>query len=133
MSARIETEPDPYQTAEMPQVPVLSADEYSQKKYGVAVALAGVFGILGVHHLYLKRWGEAALDIGLTVTAIALMDSSPGIALAVFLLDVLHTVVVTSLLLIGKWRDGDGRIVAYPGQIKSANPQQLQFAIHTEP
>lgn len=90
--------------------------ELSDKKYGVAVALAFVFGVLGVHHFYLKRWGEAALDVGLTVTAIVLWPSYPFIALGVLLLDVLHTFVVTSLLLVGKWRDGDGRIVPYPGQ-----------------
>lgn len=88
----------------------------SEKKYSTAIALAFIFGILGVHHLYLRRWGEAALDIGLTVTALALLDSHPAIAMLVFLLDVLHTSVVVSLLIVGKWKDGNGRIIPYPGQ-----------------
>lgn len=99
----------------------LAPAQLSEKKYGTAVALAFVFGVLGVHHLYLRRWGEAALDMGLTITGFALLDSHPLIAMLVFFLDLVHTVIVTSLLIVGKWRDGDGRLIAYPGQF----PEQL--------
>lgn len=105
------------------------AVELSKKQYSVAVCLAFIFGILGVHHFYLKRWGEAALDVGLTVTAVLLWPSHPLIALAVFFLDLLHTVVVTSLLLVGKWRDGDGRLLAYPGQFPALEQQNEKYPI----
>lgn len=93
----------------------------SEKKYSTAIALAFFFGVLGVHHLYLRRWGEAALDIGLTVTALVLLESHPLLALLAFFLDFLHTTVVVSLLIVGKWKDGNGRLVAYPGQFPELN------------
>ena len=31
-------------------------------------------------------------------------------------MDVLHTIIVTFALLVGAFRDGDGRLVCYPGQ-----------------
>lgn len=105
----------------MSQAP-LAPTQLSQKSYGTALVLALIFGVLGVHHVYLKRWGEAALDWGLTVTAIALLESHPGIALLVFFLDLVHTAVTTSLLIMGKWHDGQGRLVAYPGQFQSLPP-----------
>jgi len=37
--------------------------------------------------------------------------------------DVIHTIVVTFMLLVGAYRDGNGNIVAYPGQFKTSDPQ----------
>lgn len=92
----------------------------STKKYSTAVVLSAVFGVIGVQHIYLRRWGEAALDIGLTLTALFFLTigNEPLIGAAVLGLDMLHTIVVTTLLLIGKFRDGSGKIVAYPGQFE---------------
>lgn len=100
----------------------VSAKEISTKSYSTAIVLALLFGVLGVHHLYLRRWGEAALDWGLTITALVLLESHPLAAVLVFLLDIAHTAVTTSLLIVGKWRDGEGRLVAYPGQFPQLPP-----------
>ena len=110
----------------------------SSKKYSTAVVLSAVFGVIGIQHLYLRRWGEAALDIGLTMTALFFLTigSEPLIGAAVLGLDILHTTVVTTLLLIGKFRDGAGKIVAYPGQFDrndaSAGAALAAQSTHTE-
>lgn len=96
----------------------------SQKSYATAVCLSAVFGLMGVQHLYLKRWGEAAIDIGLFIlTAIFFYNDMPLYAGATLALDMLHSVVVTSMLFTGNYRDGDGDIVCYPGQ--KLNPKTL--------
>ena len=83
----------------------------------MAVALSAVFGLLGIHHFYLKRWGEGILDLGLSAAWIyAFSLGHAGAAIGFFLLDLIHTVVVTSLLLVGKFKDGEGKLVTYPGQ-----------------
>ena len=89
----------------------------SDKSYTTALVLVGLFGVLGLHHLYLRRWGEAMLDIGLSVTAIYFyLHGDFGLAVIVGLLDILHTVVVVSQLIVGRFRDGSGRLVMFPGQ-----------------
>ena len=97
--------------------------EASPKKYGAAVAMCAVFGTLGIHHFYLGNWVHGILDVSALFGGIALIFFSQDpflIAFGIFLIvaDVIHSMVVTVLLLIGKTRDGQGRIVAYPGQFK---------------
>jgi hypothetical protein len=100
-----------------PQTGALVLKRRSPKKYGVAVALAGVFGMLGVHHFYLGRWDQGILDVGLTVAWVyCIAINMPLLAAAFFLADFGHTLAVTIMLLIGKFRDGEGRYVCYPGQ-----------------
>ncbi|TPV94074.1 MAG: TM2 domain-containing protein [Myxococcales bacterium FL481] len=90
----------------------------SDRSYVVAVCLSAIFGVLGVQHFYLRRWGEGLLDVGLTASAAYsfLVAEAPLTGLAFMGLDLLHTIVVTSLLFIGRFKDGSGRVVAYPGQ-----------------
>jgi TM2 domain-containing membrane protein YozV len=38
-----------------------------KKKYTTAVILSGVFGIVGIHHFYLGRWGMGLMDFGLFI------------------------------------------------------------------
>jgi hypothetical protein len=77
----------------------------------------------------LARWGYTIFiwAIGADITAlvggialIALSADPVIIGLGVFLIvaDVIHTLVVTIMLLVGKTRDGSGRLVGYPGQFK---------------
>lgn len=96
------------------------ASEISPKSYGVAVALSGIFGVVGVHHFYLGNWLHGLFDFSLLVVGIICLSSDdPAIAtIGGFLLfvDVIHTIIVTYRLFVGQCRDGKGLLVAYPGQ-----------------
>lgn len=95
--------------------------ELSPKSYGAAVSLCMIFGVLGIHHFYLGNIVHGILDLGLFIVGFSLIivGGEPqmillgGILLA---LDVLHTLTVTILLFIGKVKDGDGKLVTWPGQ-----------------
>jgi hypothetical protein len=39
------------------------------------------------------------------------------IAGGLLFIDLIHTVIVTYLLLVGQYSDGQGRLITYPGQI----------------
>lgn len=89
----------------------------SRKRYGTAVCLAAIFGVLGIHHFYLGCWLHGLFDLGLTLLGIILLIAGhPTWGFAALAIDYLHTLVVTILLLIGAYKDGRGRIVRYPGQ-----------------
>jgi TM2 domain-containing membrane protein YozV len=91
--------------------------ERSEKSYVTAVILSGIFGIVGIHHLYVERWGMFILDFGLFVATLYFYINGQFVLAAIlFLLDLIHTVIVTFLLLVGKYRDGSGKLVTYPGQ-----------------
>jgi TM2 domain-containing membrane protein YozV len=89
----------------------------SPKSYAKAVALSAVFGLVGVQHFYLGRHLEGLLDVGLTfgwIVCFAMGEIT--FALIFVLADVAHSFEVTIRLLTGNFRDGDGRVVCYPGQ-----------------
>jgi len=98
--------------------------ETSEKSYGASVALCMIFGVMGVHHFYLGNWVHGVFDLGLFIVGFGLIFTGAvsgdpeqimlgGVLIAI---DVLHTLVVTILLLVGKVKDGEGRVVSYPGQ-----------------
>ena len=99
-------------------------DDISPKSYGVAVILAGIFGVLGVHHFYLGRILHGLFDLSLTVGAVIfyIIGGLTGsvtlilIAVALFGTDVIHTIYVFYKLLVGEYNDGYGRLVVVPGQ-----------------
>jgi len=89
----------------------------SEKSYAIAVSLAAVFGVMGLHHFYLDRPLIALFDLGLFVLALLLFAMGfPFWAALVFAIDWLHTFVVTIQLLVGSTKDGRGHVVCYPGQ-----------------
>jgi TM2 domain-containing membrane protein YozV len=89
----------------------------SPKSYAHAVVLSGVLGFVGLQHFYLGRIGEGLVDVGLTIAWIYCFASGLAAWGALFLVcDFAHSLTVTFLLLTGKFRDSQGRIVAYPGQ-----------------
>jgi hypothetical protein len=93
----------------------------SSRKYGMAVMLCGIFGILGVHHFYLGNRLHGLFDLGLfvgTILCFAFAEPEDGgtlvmLGIALLLTDIIHTVVVFYLLIVGKQRDGQGRLVRY--------------------
>ena len=103
----------------------LGRPDVSEKSYATAVVLSGIFGMLGFQHFYLRRWGEGILDLGLTVSWLDAFAVGSPVAWVFFALDFVHTVVVTSMLLIGKFKDGDGKLVAYPGQFPTDEAGRL--------
>jgi TM2 domain-containing membrane protein YozV len=89
----------------------------SDKSYGTAVALSAAVGFLGVQHFYLGRVGEGLLDLGLSLAWIyCFATGAPLLGVVFFLADWGHSLTVTILLLTGNFRDGEGRLVCYPGQ-----------------
>lgn len=94
-----------------------ASDDISPKSYGTAVALCLVFGIVGIHHFYMGNWLHGLIDLGLFLLAVVLFASgSSGAAMLVLIVDVVHTIYVTYLLIVGSARDGQGRLISYPGQ-----------------
>jgi len=95
----------------------------SDKRYGIAVSLSAIFGVMGIHHFYLGRHLEGMIDLGLFIaTAYFFYTDHIGWAAALFLIDALHTFIITIMLLTGSVKDGKGRYVCYPGQ-KLKQPQ----------
>ena len=95
----------------------LNQTRVSDKSYVIAVCLSGIFGTLGIQHFYLERWIEAILDFSAFFVAVYLFFTGHVLwSFLVILADALHTLIVTILLLIGKFNDGHGRRVCYSGQ-----------------
>ncbi|MCC9625780.1 hypothetical protein LPB41_29245 [Thalassospira sp. MA62] len=92
----------------------------SDKSFGMAVSLCGVFGILGLHHFYLRNYVHGLIDLLLFVTAmVCLWHPNPQwgfLGVILLITDVGHTAWVMYSLFTGKTQDGDGKTVAYPGQ-----------------
>jgi TM2 domain-containing membrane protein YozV len=89
----------------------------SNRNYVVSVILSAIFGVIGVHHFYLRRWAMGIFDFLLFVTTIYFYIQGNFTLGTVFLiLDGLHTLFVTYQLLTGQYREGDGKLVTYPGQ-----------------
>ena len=100
-----------------PYAPPQGVEQSSDRRYVVAVVLAAVFGVLGIHHFYLGRILHGLFDLGLSLTAIVLfVVGRPAPAMLLLGIDVVHTYAVTFQLLVGACRDGQGRLVTYPGQ-----------------
>lgn len=90
----------------------------SEKSYVIAVCLSGVFGVMGIQHFYLGRYLEAFLDLGMFLLTIYFFFTGQVLyAAGVAVLDGIHTIVVTFMLLTGTFRDGSGRLVCFPGQV----------------
>ena len=98
------------------------APPVSPKSYGVAVTLSMIFGVLGVHHFYLGNWLHGLLDFSMFVVGIACIASEDPtlvpIGTLLIIIDAIHTIWVTYRLFVGKCRDGQGRLIAFPGQIR---------------
>ncbi len=91
--------------------------EKSSKNYITAVCLSAIFGVFGVHHFYLGRWLYGVLDFSLTTIGfILIFIDYMFIGIAILAIDCIHNFIVTILLLIGAYKDGEGKVVTYPGQ-----------------
>ncbi len=90
----------------------MDASDKSTANYGTAVILCGVFGVIGLHHFYLRNYLHGFVDLGLFVLFIVLlMEGRPGFAYMVLMVDALHTIIVFYRLITEQARDGDGRLV----------------------
>ena len=89
----------------------------SDKNYIVAVCLSAIFGVLGIHHFYLGRYIEGIIDLSMAILAFYLYINGLVLwAALVFIIDSLHTFIITILLLTGSFKDGKGFYICYPGQ-----------------
>ena len=98
------------------------APPVSPKSYGVAVALSMIFGVVGIHHFYLGNWLHGLLDFSMFVVGIACIASENPTAFYIgtllLIIDAIHTIWVTYQLVVGQCRDGQDRLIAFPGQIR---------------
>lgn len=94
--------------------PPPSLEGTSDKSYGVAVALCGIFGVMGIHHFYIGNYLHGLLDVGLFVLFVYLLFINSPIAFLVLLIDLGHTVYVFFNLIVGKQKDGHGRLIRQP-------------------
>lgn len=99
--------------------------DVSPKSFGTAVSLCGLFGMVGVHHFYLGNVLHGLIDLGLFALAMTLIitggvmedDGYSLLGWLVFGIDAIHSIIIFFLLIVGKAKDSQGRLVAYPGQL----------------
>lgn len=99
-----------------------TGEPVSPKNYGTAVALCGVFGVMGIHHFYLGNILHGLFDLALFFgwfvpwVAVSTGDLRDwmGMIVLMFVIDALHTAYVFFMLICGRQRDGKGRLVALP-------------------
>ena len=98
----------------------MSESVKSEKNYATAVILSGIFGIFGIHHFYCGRVLHGFFDLSLAIVGLTLIQFDDTtltmLGVGLILIDVIHTVVVTFMLLVGSYRDGQGKLITYPGQ-----------------
>ncbi|MBT5050468.1 MAG: TM2 domain-containing protein [Rhodospirillaceae bacterium] len=94
----------------------------SPKSYGVSVSLSMIFGVVGVHHFYLGNWLHGLLDFSMLVGGLLCLYSgdptATPIGVLLLIIDAIHTIWVTYRLIVGQCRDGQGRLIMYPGQVR---------------
>jgi hypothetical protein len=89
----------------------------SDKSYAAAVCLSGIFGIFGIHHFYLGRWIHGIIDLSMTLSGFTLLATgNPVLGFLILGIDVVHTFIITIMLFVGVYKDGNGNVVIYPGQ-----------------
>ena len=82
--------------------------EYSDKSYVTAAVLAGIFGVIGIHHFYVGRWGHGLFDLSMTVLGVIAITSAIGFSalmvsgILLLLLDLIHTVYFMYKLIVGE-------------------------------
>lgn len=90
----------------------METENQSDKSYGTAIILCGIFGILGVHHFYLENFIHGIIDFGMFVGAILLFVLGfPLLGLALLAADAIHSVTVFYLLITEQARDGQGNVL----------------------
>jgi len=103
----------------------IDANPKSPKSYVVAACLAGIFGIVGIHHFYVGRGRHGLFDISLSIIGFGLIfygarddvrNSIVVMGVLFLVLDYLHTIYFMYKLIVGEYRDSDGLLIKYPGQ-----------------
>ena len=83
-------------------------EEISDKGFVPMILLSFFLGAIGVHRFYAGKIGTGILQL-LTLGGL-------GIWTMIDFPDCIHALIVTIALLTGSFRDGDGKVVTYPGQ-----------------
>ncbi len=90
----------------------METENVSDKSYGTAVMLCGIFGILGVHHFYTENFIHGIFDLGMFIGAILLFAFGfPLLGIAFFVADIIHSVTVFYLLITEQAHDGQGNVI----------------------
>ena len=95
--------------------------ETSEKSFVLSVILAGVFGILGVHHFYVGRIFHGLFDLSLSIAGFSLLViglAEPrgfyvAAGVVVLLVDYVHSLYFIYRLIVGTYVDGRGRLISF--------------------
>tara|TARA_X000000368_G_scaffold108454_1_gene84271 strand:+ start:2737 stop:3027 length:291 start_codon:yes stop_codon:yes gene_type:complete len=88
-------------------------EQISDKSYITTVILCGIFGMLGIHHFYIKNYAHGIFDLSIFIVGVSLFvsDTLWGVGLLLLVIDFLHTCVVTYMLITEVQHDGDGKLI----------------------
>ena len=89
----------------------MNISEYSEKSYTIAVCFAAIFGIIGIHHFYVGRWGHGLFDLALSIGGIVLLLSLNPLGIVLLLFDFIHTIFYMYKLIANEYRDGSGKLI----------------------
>tara|TARA_S200000501_G_C20599834_1_gene645390 strand:+ start:189 stop:473 length:285 start_codon:yes stop_codon:yes gene_type:complete len=86
----------------------------SEKSYLISVCLCAVFGVVGVHHFYVKRWLHGLFDFSLFLFSLIFIFTGNLFGFLLLAIDIIHTVYITYKLVIGEYKDGSGKFICIP-------------------
>jgi len=69
---------------------------------------------MGIHHFYIGNYLHGILDLGLFIGFIWLYVLGSPLALLVLFVDCIHTAYVFFMLIVGKQKDADGKVIRQP-------------------
>jgi len=89
----------------------MNTNNISSKKFGVAVSLAGIFGIVGIHHFYIGNVLHGLFDLFLFIFGIYFLLDGQLIGGLLIAIDIIHTVFVFYYLITEQQKDGYGKLI----------------------
>ena len=89
----------------------MNMSNFSSKKFGVAVSLAGIFGVVGIHHFYIGNILHGLFDLFLFVFGFYFLLDGQLIGGLLIAIDIIHTVFVFYYLITEQQKDGYGKLI----------------------
>jgi hypothetical protein len=84
---------------------------FSSKSFSTAVSLAGIFGIIGIHHFYIGNILHGLFDLSLLIFGVYFLSQDNFIGAILLLADVIHTIIVFYNLVTEQQKDAHGKLI----------------------